>query len=62
MTITAAYLSKLLGITVDAAATLLARACERREIHGQEFQGRNMYEVTDEWINQARLSCTKQKD
>ena len=43
-------LAERLTITTDAAATILAKAAERKEIYGADFYGRCVYEVDEQWI------------
>jgi hypothetical protein len=62
MLVTAAYLAKYLGLTTQEAATILAKACEAKEIYGQDFQGRCFYEVTNEWMEKHHVSIRRLGD
>lgn len=48
-------IAKRLGIDVQSAAVLLARACERGEIYGREFFGGIKYQVTQEWMDKHEI-------
>ncbi len=48
-------LAALWGISQDRAAAILAKACELKQIHGQEFVGGLKYEVTQKWLEENHV-------
>ena len=52
--IDAKLLSVLLGISTRQAAVMLAQACERKEIAGQEYLGGIKYVVSQTWLEEKK--------